>query len=200
MRVLLDQDQVLAEWVEKVLEWYNQDYKTNFTVNDVQNYFDMEKILGPQGVPYIRSCIRYPDFYSDLKPVDGAIEGVKSLIDAGHDVCIVSAVPRCGAVSYHGKLVWLRKFMPWFNLNNFVACSRKELVHGDILLDDAPHNVESYAKSGHGRRAVLFDRPWNQKVTGITRVKTWPEFLEIVKQVQAEKDLAKARAEGGVYG
>lgn len=185
MRILLDQDQVLAKWVEKVLRWYNEDYKTNFTAADVTDYWAMEKILGPQGRDFIRSCIRYPDFYNDLEPVEGAIEGVKKLIDDGHDVVIVSAVPRCGGISYHGKCHWLREYMPYFKLDNFIACSRKDVVLGDVLLDDAGHNIEKYMKTG--RMAVLFDQPWNQHVTDFTRrAKGWPEFLKFIDEVKGQ--------------
>lgn len=178
MRILLDQDQVLAKWVEKVLAWYNEDYKTEFTVEDVKSYFAMESLLGPMGRHFIRSCIRYPDFYSDLDPVEGSIGSVKQLVDQGHDVVIVSAVPRAGAISFNGKLVWMRKFMPWFNLNNFIACSRKELIHGDILLDDATHNCHAFVKTG--REAALFDRPWNRNAPSdqySVRINSWAHFM-----------------------
>ena len=179
MRILLDQDQVLAEFVEKVLKWYNEDNKTNYTAEDVKNYYDLEKLVG---LHFVRSCVRYPDFYSDLDPVHGAIEGVKQLIDDGHDVCIVSAVPKSGAISFHGKLVWIRKHMPFFDLKNFVACSRKELVQGDILLDDAPHNCKAFLEKT-GKISVLFSQPWNRNIDSkdyTHRIFSWKEFLSLV--------------------
>ena len=178
MRLLLDQDQVICKFVERVLEWYNEDYGTNFRDTDVKDYWALETILGPPGKPFLRSCMRYPETYRDLEPVEGAIEGVKMLIDAGHDVVIATAVPRSAGIAYHGKLEWIRRNMPFFDLNNLVAIQRKDLLVGDLLLDDGPHNIEAFKKTG--RTAVVFDRPWNQNVEGTYRVKSWLQFLDLV--------------------
>jgi hypothetical protein len=77
--------------------------------------------------------------------------------------------------------------MPFFDLNNFVSCHRKNLVSGDILFDDGLHNIVPFA--GTGRQAVLMDAPWNreettqessEKFVPIARVKHWNEFLTLV--------------------
>lgn len=183
MRILLDQDQVLAQWVERVLQYFNEDFGTKLTVEDIKTW-DMTENLGPRSEAAIRSYMRYPELYRDLDPVEGAIDGVKSLIDDGHDVVIVTAVPRSAGISYHGKLEWLRRNMPYFDLANLISCHRKDLIRGDMLLDDGPHNIEPFMKVGH---AVVFDRPWNKDVEGHARVHSWKEFLEYVKLLESNQ-------------
>lgn len=189
MRILLDQDQVICKWVERVLEWYNEDHGTGFTVNDVEDYWALETILGPQGRPFIRACMRWPEFYTRLDAVPGAIDGVKELMSKGHEVRIVSAVPKSAGIAYHGKCQWIRDNMPFFNLDCFYAVNKKDEVRGDLLLDDGPHNIDAFKSVGI---AVVFDRPWNQKTEGHHRVKDWKSFLELVDSIQAERSLKEA--------
>src|SRR3954469_4046488 len=125
MRVLLDQDQVICQWVERILQWWNEDKKDNKTLADIKSW-DMKMNLGAHSEDFIRSCMRYPEFYRDLDPVPGAIEGARTLIDRGLDVCIVSAVPKAAWIAYAGKLEWLIMTIPFFYLQNFIACQRKD--------------------------------------------------------------------------
>lgn len=184
MRIAVDQDQVICKWVERVLEWYNEDYKTNFTRDDIKNYWAMQDILGVQGKPFIRAAMRYPEMYRDLDEVEGAIAGMKSLTDLGYDVVIATAVPRSAGIAYHGKLEWLRRRMPWFNLDNFIAIQRKDLLAADVLIDDGPHNIEAWVKSG--RECIIFDAPWNQGIKEsdfVYRAKNWDEVLARIKRI-----------------
>jgi 5'-nucleotidase len=185
VRIILDQDEVLACWVDRVLEWFNDDHKTSFTREDVKDYWALEKILGPAGKPFIRACMRWPEFYTRLAPIPGAIEGVKLLMDRGHEVRIVTAVPVSAGISYHGKCQWIRDHMPFFDLKNFYAVHNKAEVMGDILLDDGPHNIEAWEKSG--RPAVVFDAPWNRQTKSTYRIKDWKEFLELVEDIDLLK-------------
>ena len=186
MRILLDQDQVLARWAEKVLDWYNDDRKTNIRIEDISSYYEMNDILGK---PFVDYCIMYPGFYEILEPVPDAVECVKNLIARGHDVCIVSAVPKYG-VAYEGKLNWLRMHMPFFNLDNFISCARKELISGDMLLDDAAHNTKAFMTTG--KRAVLFNCPWNRNAKNdeyTARVRDWKHFMEYVVHEVLKDDI-----------
>lgn len=176
MRILVDMDEVLACWVERVLEWWNQDNGTALTPDDVKSWNIIES-MGPEAKYFLRSCMRSGDFW-DLKPIDGAIEGMKKLIDDGHDVIIVTAVPRHAAIAYDRKLEWLRKNMPFFPLNNFIAAQRKDLVAGDLLIDDNADNLKTF-----GSNSIAFDRPWNRDHYGL-RVKNWAELLQLIEKME----------------
>jgi 5'(3')-deoxyribonucleotidase len=211
MRILLDQDQVICCWLERLLEWWNEDKGTHFTREDVKDWA-VTDTLGPGSEDFIRSSMRYPEMYRDLEEVPGAIAGVEKLIDDGHDVLIVTAVPKCAGIVYHGKLEWLRRKMrrrvmnkssdvrerigePFFDLKNFIACQRKELISGDLLVDDGVHNLIPFKESG--RMTVVFDAPWNRSYTGATkRVYGWPDLLafidEVVRQTRASDEQRKS--------
>jgi 5'(3')-deoxyribonucleotidase len=189
MRILVDQDEVICKWIKRILQYYNEDHGTNFTDADISTW-DVTMNLGPSSEPALRAYMRYTEFYKDLEPVDGAIEGMRNLINLGHDVIIVTAVPKCAGMSYNGKIEWLRKNMPFFSLDNFIACKRKDLIKGDVMFDDGFHNIKAFNecswKEGRAVKSVLFTRPWNEKEVlepGMKRVSTWEEFLELIRKL-----------------
>lgn len=180
MRIIVDQDEVICKFVDRILEYWNEDKHTSVMREDIKDW-RMETTLGQGSEDFIRSMMRYQELMRDLQPVEGAIYGMKKLIDSGHDVVIATAVPRCAGIVYNGKLEWLRRNMPWFDLKNFVAIHRKSLLQGDILLDDGPHNIQEWTASA--RPAVVFDAPWNKSCKAPHRVKHWNEFLKLVEQL-----------------
>lgn len=181
MRLVIDQDQVICQWVERILQWYNEDKGTSFTRDDITTW-NMKMNLGPHSEDFLRSCMRYPELYRDLDPVEGALYGMKRLHDLKHEVIIATAVPRCAGIAYHGKLEWIRRNMPWFDLNNFIAIQRKELLSGDLILDDGPHNIEAWNKQG--RTTVVFDAPWNRDCQSTYRIKHWNEFINLIQSLE----------------
>lgn len=190
MRIILDQDQVICDWVKRILEWYNEDKGTSFTKTDIKTW-NMTMNLGPESEDFLRSSMRYPELYRDLDPIECSLKGVKKLIDNGHDVIIATAVPKCAGIAYHGKLEWLRRNMPFFPLNNFIAIQRKDLLDADVLLDDGLHNISQWVKMDN-RIGVVFDNPWNKCDKDITqfgsgsklrRVKHWNEFLKLIDEL-----------------
>lgn len=181
MRLLIDQDEVLAQFTAKVLQWWNEDQGENAQIEDIKTYHIQES-LGPKAHYFIKSCMRFPDFFTSLEPVPGAIEGMKQLVEMGHDVVIVTKIPTSAPGAYHGKMEWVRKHLPFLSVKNIVGCQRKELVQGDLLLDDSPKNVYDYLNCG--RKIIIFDRPWNRDIKEfkhVPRVHSWDEFIKQIK-------------------
>lgn len=199
MRILVDQDEVLCKWVDRILLWYNIDKRKeaqdrgeqweDVQISDI-SCWDMKTNLGPASEVYIRSYMRYPNFYADLEPIPGAISGMEKLL-ANHDVLVTTAVPKCAGLAYEGKKEWLRKHIPSFPLNNLCGISRKDILDGDILFDDGLHNIIPFWKKG--KDVVVMDRPWNRnfpeekemKLSGrFFRVSTWEEFVRLVEALE----------------
>lgn len=73
----------------------------------------------------------------------------------------------------------LYKYFPYFTHNDVIITSQKQLVRGDILVDDAPHNLEDgdYFK-------ILFDASHNQSYNAaendMIRAYNWDEVYYIV--------------------
>lgn len=199
MRIIVDMDEVMCHWVSRIIEWYNQDKRreaaakseiwTDVSLKDIKCW-DVMTNLGPDSEIYIRSYMRYSGFNLTLDPIDGAVEGVRKLLDLGHDVIVVTTVPKCAGLAYEGKKEWLRNHMPFLSLDNLIAAKRKYLVKADVMFDDGSHNLEAFVKEGG--IAVAMERPWNLRwedsLPGSQQdraysVSNWPAFIELIENL-----------------
>lgn len=199
MRILVDQDGVLAQWHERMLELYNKEYGISFTPDQISRWKFSENFPGSRDhIP-----IDYRKFYRELEPVPGAIEGMRELVRAGHDVTIATAVSHEAPESYVGKVEWVKNHLPFLHPKHVIAVTRKELLEGDILLDDGPHNIVAWDEArrqaeDYGACAVVFDRFWNSRkhypeLAGHHRIRNWTDFLEFVREMGSIDDPLRRR-------
>jgi 5'-nucleotidase len=200
--LLIDQDEVCAHWVQEVLDSHNKEHGTEYTRSHITNYFAMET-LDPKLKDTTLAHLDKPGLYKSLRPFEGAIDGMRVLHEKGHHVFIVSSVP--SGVSFDEKKLWIKDHLPWFKMENFGAWARKDRIYGDVLLDDAPHHIEAFAKTG--RIAAVFDSPWNHHMEstrsvddfdveefyrtqyidlrrGIIRVNGWVDFIKLIEKIE----------------
>jgi 5'(3')-deoxyribonucleotidase len=114
-----------------------------------------------------------PDLYDLVEPVPGAIDGVRRLADH-YEVVVCSKSPAGFAAA---KEKWLRRYLPGADLI-LRHCAMDEpkggLVHDCLcLLDDYESNFAGLPASCRG---ILFDQPWNARVEGFARVRSWEDF------------------------
>ncbi len=74
-------------------------------------------------------------FFLDLKPLDFAIEGIKTL-QTKYDVWILTRPSIKNTHCYTEKAEWIKKYFGEDMLNRMVLCPDKSLVKGDFLIDD----------------------------------------------------------------
>jgi 5'(3')-deoxyribonucleotidase len=83
--------------------------------------------------------IKFPQskvgFFLDLKPLDFAIEGVKTL-QTKYDVWILTRPSIKNTHCYTEKAEWIKKYFGEDMLNKMILCPDKSLVKGDFLIDD----------------------------------------------------------------
>lgn len=166
--LLIDQDDVLAEYIKGVVEIFNEKYDTNYTTDDCVCW-DLVSIFGEE----ILELMHQPELFRNLEPVLEAIETFQRLYESNlFDMYIVTAAhPR----SVEAKYEWIRNYMPFFPQNHIIICSVKHMVKGDYLLDDGMHNIIDFREAGG--TPVIFDRPHNQNAcSSYPRVKGWRDF------------------------
>ena len=172
-RILVDQDDVLAAFVDGLVEKFNERFGTQFSSNDCRQW-NLEKTFGKQ----VWDIVYKKGFFRSLKPVPGALETFKRLYTSDrYDMFIVTASE---PEAYVEKVDWIKHYMPYFNIDkHFIACKSKDAVWGDILLDDGMHNIEAFYGIGE---SVVYNRPHNQHLVGYKRVYNWREFEDYVEQ------------------
>lgn len=132
--LLVDQDDVLACFIDKVLEIYNKRYGTNYKNEDITDW-NLDNILGKE----VLEIMYDPNIFVELSPIVEGIETIKLLLEKNmFDVYIVTAAHPSTCFN---KFLWVRGYMPFFNSNHIIFTYQKHLVNGDVLIDDGLHNV-----------------------------------------------------------
>lgn len=80
-----------------------------------------------------------PGIFSMMEPVKGAIEAVQKLNEV-YDVYILSTAPWGNPLAWTEKVIWLKKHFGELFKKKVFLTHRKDLVRGDILIDDSPKN------------------------------------------------------------
>ena len=179
-RILIDMDEVLSDCITHWINELNETHGLSLERSKVDDW-RIERSTAFKNVNLTKRQIFQPmnlaGFFSLMKPMPESKEGVQELLDEGFELAICSSLP--AARRYAGqmaqeKLDWLRTHFPYFiETRNVVFTKRKEFVAGDLLIDDAPHNILSYPG-----KTIVFDHPHNQKVEGTKRVKCWNEMKD----------------------
>jgi 5'-nucleotidase len=193
MRIVVDMDGVLCDFASNILRHWNSSHGTQFTPDDIKTW-DMKTLLGQDSDPWITKTMSKPEFFRELKALPGAIDGLLKLQTAGHQVKIVTHVSKGVYNAYDGKRAWIEENIPWFDPHDICFYTRKEEIDGEMIIDDAPHNILNWLKvRGH---AIVMDSPWNKDLgylpndrpyTRLYRAYTWRDVLHFVEEVDYQR-------------
>jgi 5'(3')-deoxyribonucleotidase len=97
--------------------------------------------------------------WAQSQPIPGALAGVHMLRSHGYNVELLTSKPTWAE---RGVWTWLSRYRPEFNQVTIVppGQSKRDFSVASILVDDYIGNVREWLNVG--RKAVLFDQPWNQ--------------------------------------
>lgn len=95
----------------------------------------------------------------------------QDVIDGLREMCRVVVCTSPSAGSIKSKSDFLRQY---FDKDDIVIASDKTLVRGDMLVDDAPHNIHSFP--GH---VIIYDQPYNKGIPG-PRARTFEDLGPLV--------------------
>lgn len=116
-----------------------------------------------------------PSVFRHLEPIPGALETLRELDTAGHDVVILTSKPRWAVPD---TLHWLAdQRVPTTEVH---VVDRKHSIECDVYLDDAPYVLPALVRHRPTATVCRFVRPWNDPVPGAVDVGDWPDFREIV--------------------
>lgn len=183
LTILVDMDDVLENLCETWVAQLNGLYQLSVSMDDIREW-DMRKAFPTLSPQEIYWPLKTNALWENVKPLPGAVEYLKRLIDDGHRVVVVTA---SGAEAVPIKLQKvLFKYFPYLTMKDVVVAEQKGLIIGDVMIDDAPHNLRDFT----GKK-ILFNQPHNRSFNAadseMQRVDGWGEIYEIIKQ-GGEKD------------
>lgn len=180
MTILVDMDNVLENMGEAWVERINARYGTDVKYDNISDW-DIAKFFPTLTREMVFSPLSESDFWeNNVKPIDGAVETLKRLIGEGNDVYVVTA---SGFQTLYDKVtLCLFRWFPFLTVDNIVITQNKQIISGDVLIDDAPHNL-----IGGNYKGILFDAPHNrsfdEKSAGFVRARSWNEIYLILNKM-----------------
>ena len=166
--IAIDMDDTVADTVSRYLEWYNLEFNTQLTKDDIAGY----KIYNYIPKDHYRTVRSYPqreEFFQDLPLIDNAVETIKALSEH-YDIYFASAAMEYPA-SFTAKYQWLQKHFPFISDMNYIFCGHKHMLNCDILIDDSPRHIDKFPGKG-----LLFDSEHNRQIEGYDKVYDWLEI------------------------
>src|SRR5574340_98950 len=163
MDVLIDLDSIIVNLQDRWYAEYNREYSDSLTPEKVLDW-DTSK-FAKAGL-HVYDVLRRPGFFRELPPLDGAIEGVRRVRDAGNEVFIVSAATCPAAMG--DKALWVEEHLGSIidPKRSLILAQSKDRVRGDVLFDDGPHNLIAYRKAWPSARLATIDYPYNSFAWG----------------------------------
>lgn len=177
-RVILDGDDVLFCCNSYALEKLNEEIGTKYKLDDITTWEDTGALIDRRKIYF-----NQPEFVKSQPVYEGAREFVEQLQKVA-EVFICTSVPSHCAGERVSSII--RNF-PDIDPSNILIGNRKDLLNADILLDDAYHNLEK----AQVRYPVLFRRPWNHNITGLTSISNYDEFLTLVGLIKTTHDISE---------
>ena len=177
LTVLVDLDDVLWHLLEPWVAMINNMHKTDVHYGCVTDW-KIAKFFPSLTVEQVFSPLFKEDFWNNVQPVYNGRWFIQNLLNDGHRVKIVTATL---SENVPVKMKRFFKLYPMLSWNDVTITHDKQSVNGDVLIDDAPHNLE-----GGSYHKILFNQPHNRHYDttqhGITRVYNLSEaYLEILR-------------------
>lgn len=162
MRIVLDVDGVLADFSGHVLRTLQ---RKGYQVPDHATEWRFIDALPARAQPVARTFLKSSKWWRGIPPMAGATRAVKQFRAMGHQVVFASA-------DYASCPGWTEARRNWLIEHvgaqkcDLVVAARKELVRGDLYVDDKPENVQAIIGE-HAQRewtpgVWLFAHPYNR--------------------------------------
>jgi|KBSMisStaDraftv2_1062788.scaffolds.fasta_scaffold01341_2 5'(3')-deoxyribonucleotidase len=170
-RVLIDMDEVIADPMGAMIEWYQKEYGGRF---------DPARTIGGswvKGFPeehraLIRARLFEPGFFRNLPVMKGSVQTLEKMNEK-YEIFIVSAATEFPN-SLKDKLEWLLEYFPFFSWRQLVLCGDKRMVQGDFMIDDHVRNLVHFKG-----KPYLFSSPHNADIQDYDRINDWDEAAKI---------------------
>lgn len=180
MIIGIDFDNTIFPTLEHTIDIYNSRHDAKIAMSDITEY-SLYNCLDSSVASELIDIFNEKILYDGLKPMNGAIKVIETLINKGHKIYIATATDSKN-LEWKEKLI--EKFFPFIPKTNIIRIHQKELLNLDILIDDC---MDQLTKGMFEK--ICFDYQWNQDsdkdyIYDIFRVHSWNEIINIIKKIE----------------
>lgn len=190
-KIGIDIDEVLIEFARGFCDYHNEKYGTKLTLSSFFTYKFHLVLKIPQEECTARvNDFFTTDFFTNLSPVDGAVQAIR-ILSKDYDLPVITSRPlflrdqtNHYLDQYFPGMLSDRYFSSSYYHNSGGPLSKPALCKqlcADVIVEDSIDYALQCAEFGIA--VILFDRPWNQGPLpkGVTRFYNWPQIVEFIR-------------------
>lgn len=178
LTILVDMDDTIENLLSVWVACINKRYGLSVNPDDVHDW-DLSPAFPSLTAEQVYSVLYEDELWRRIKPLPHSAEMMKRLIDDGHEVYIATNSNYRTLGTKMDEVLF--RYYPFIDWNHVIIISNKQMLRGDVLVDDAPHN-----HIGGEYLKILMDSPHNrefdEKQFEMIRVYSWPEVYDTIKQ------------------
>lgn len=181
--VLVDCDDVMNNLVETWCWWLNMVHGTAVSAKEITQW-DVRGYFPSLTEKEIYEPLQLGSFWYYVKPKEGAVEYLKKMLDDGFDIYVCTASNYETIKDKYEDVI--RRYFPFISWNRIIIAKNKQMIRGDVLIDDGVHNLEngSYDK-------ILMSTPHNinydAEANGMIRASSWEDAYNAVLRCYASR-------------
>lgn len=179
LTILVDMDDTIECLLKGWVRWLNEKYNLSVNWKDIRSW-DVRPYFNGLTKEQIYEPFYIDEFWDYVEPMPYAPEMLERIKNDGHKIYVVSASTYETLPAKMERVLF--RYFPYFTFDDVIIAHDKQMIQGDILIDDAPHNLVNgkYIK-------LLMDAPHNQgfdeKKYGMRRVYDWGEIYDIILDI-----------------
>lgn len=179
MTILVDMDDTIEYLLKAWVKGANEQFHRNISYDDVLSW-DVSAAYPGLTWEQVYSIPMQPGFWSTVEPIPGAAEALQRLMDSGHRVFIVTATPHESVPEKMHDVLF--RYFPFLSWDQVIITGNKQMIKGDVLIDDGIHNLE-----GGDYIKILMTAPHNKnydaEAHGMIRVHNWEEIEQVISNL-----------------
>jgi 5'(3')-deoxyribonucleotidase len=176
LTILFDADDVAEQLMRAWLGFINRRYGTAVAADEVTDW-DVSLAFPSLSKFQVYGALLEDEVWDNLTPMPGALKYLGRLHDEGHQLYLVTATDYRTCPK---KIAKILELFPFLDASHIIITSNKQMVRGDVLVDDGPHNL-----IGGEYFKILFSQPHNrsfdERAHGIVRAKNWAEVYRLIQ-------------------
>ncbi len=180
MTILVDMDDTIEQLLSALVRKANERFNRSVTMDEITDWTIVCAYPGLEK-RQILELMYEPGFWDTVEPVPGAADALKYLMDKGHQVYVVTATEFENVPAKMERVLF--RYFPFLSRDQVIITGNKQMIRGDVLIDDGIHNLE-----GGEYRKILFTAPYNKdydaEANGMIRVHNWDEILRVINEME----------------
>lgn len=182
MKIGLDIDDCIADYVGTFIAFVNRVHGTQYTLEDITDYSLAESLKHPEErIGSAMNHFLHAGELRELPEIKGAVHAVHTLYAEGHKLYFVTS--RSSRATHDTYRWFAQRNLPVERIYFDKDKAWHAVHHGiDLFVDDNLKNLDKIADANPKTRTIVFDRPWNRVPLNRAhgRAQGWEQVLDYI--------------------